>query len=428
MEFIEQDISIGFKPFDLSKENLASKVSTQIESEITFTKGHESIEVCPEKTAFMKFRYSPFPTGSGPYAKKSEERNYLEIMYDNDKYSDKTKKVFQKYTDAYLENQDTIYQQDSKKKTYYTFLECVRTNENDVTGKITVKSKLSIKPNTNYYYNNEMLNEKNVREIKKTMFGDKKKRTGTEFKDYIRSLTYKINYPQDSQEFVVARFGPGEIEDRKEITLKVHYREIEDFNPDTMPHPDDCETEEELNRHFGNSTEIMIKSPEDMDKYCVGNSFYQFGFYAEKLWGHKTKNPTTKIANTGIKFICSSLNVIRIKKYGNIATKQSRDDLCDKYLTGKLEERDLLKPSEAVATAVSDTKKTDSSSGESESESEEEAPKPTKKSSKVEEPKKAVSKSKVSKKEESSDESSDESSSEDSEDEPEPPKKSKSKK
>jgi len=399
MEFVDQSSQhdIKFEPFDLSKENLASKDSMQLTSKITYiTKDRESIEDCPLKTKFMNFKYSPFPTGSGKYAKPREDRNYLDILFElsmfknNDSY-DETLYTFQRYTDAYAREENNIYSQDTKKKSYYTFIGCVKTNENEITGKITTKSKLSIKPNTNYYYNNEILNDKNVKAIKQAMFADKKRRTGSDFKDYIKTLTYKINYPQDSQEFIFARIAPGEIEDRKDIIIKVHYREIEEISPDA-PHPDDCRDEEELNRYYGMPREITVNSPEEMDEYCRGNSFYQFGFYAEKLWANKTKNPTTKIANAGIKFICSSLNVIRIKKYGNFTSKLSRDDLCDKYLTGKLDQRDL------VSAEVND-KKPKTIEVKADSESEEEEVKPTK----------TVTKSKISESSKSSTEESSES-------------------
>jgi hypothetical protein len=392
MEFLnEEDITIGFKPFDLSKENLSSK-SPQIETEITFTNGHESIEMKPERTKFLFYKYSPYPTGTGEYATKREDRNYFKILYLNEddqeyktkenfeKYlnsSNETKDIFQKYTDAYNNNLDIIFSNDPKKKTYYTFIECVQTYENEHKGTTVVKSKLGLKPYTNYYYNNELLNEKNAKEIKKTMFSDKKKRSGNEFKEYIKTLGYRINYPQDSQEYIVVKFGDGELEDRKDIMLKIHYREIDDYDESKMPHPSDL-TEEELTKYFGEPQEMTVYSVEEVDKYVKGNSFYQFGFYAEKLWGNKQKNPTTKIANTGIKFICSSVNVIKINKYTK-NNKMSKDEVCDQYLKGTLDKSSLIKPSEKDNMNV---KKSSDDSDSDTNESDEPAPKPVKKPSK----------------------------------------------
>ena len=442
MEFTNQSLSIRFENFDLSKENLLSKTSIQLVSQIAFYNGHEQLDSHSEKTPWIYFGFSPFPSGEGKYPLEREKRNFLKIKYDDaDKYYLETKDLFNKYTDAFNKQKKEIFNNDKNRIEFTDISYAVNAFENESTGITTESSRLSIEPLYQYYYNNELLDEENINLINKTIYADKIKRKGSEFTTHKESLTYKIKYPQKSQETINVTFNTG-LENRKDFKFLIHYREIDNYDKNTMKNPNEC-SEEELNEIFGEAKTIKIYTPEEMDEYCKGYSYYQFGFIIDKLWSTKNKDAKSKRYSAGIKFICPALSIIKIKgNVGGSSKKPSKTDSCAQYLLGIKKNPDIIKDESSIkksdktqiSKSSSDSDEIEHTKKESkkpvskeESSSDSDVPEPPKKDSKKpiskmksssdsDEPPKKESKKPVAKAKSSSDSDSDS-------DEPEPPKK-----
>jgi len=170
----------------------------------------------------------------------------------------------------------------------------------------------------NYYYEDKQLDRENSEVVRKTYLEKMNKNKDI---NLLNNQNVSLSFMEDGKK-IIKNVKYGDIEQRNEISTKVHFRKIS--NTDIIT--DEIKnyhykkiislSEKELVEEYGEPKLVEVKTPEDLDKYYKRNSYVRFMFVPKKVWAARSSSIIVdgkKKRRCGIKFICKHIDIIYLE-------------------------------------------------------------------------------------------------------------------
>lgn len=351
------------------------------------------------KPALHKFQtgwmYTKYPIyASSKFVKNEEDRNYIKFEIDNNavceqlrqQLEDFDKDINSQYEQIFGEKRAKLHEKcvSIKDPKIPTDLEIELAKEEGKTLNPNPLPKFKIKLdfNNNCYYNGELLDFDNAKLVLQTYFGALNQAGGKP--DKMKPVTYKLqikNKETGKIEDIVATMD--EVQIRKENKTAFFVRNSQN-SYDEKTRPINM-SQEDLDKFYGKAEEVEAKTPEQIDQYLTYNSWYRLIFSPEELWANKEGDKVSGKRNTGIKYVCKQIEIIKFpnqyrnadgvkntyKKYGFVDTNTTTTTTTTKVQTKNESESDSESESSAEDNSESDSESESESESESDSESDE---------------------------------------------------------
>lgn len=334
--------------------------------------------------------YSKFPIfASEKFVKNAEERNYVKFDINDSKECQNWKQKIDNFDQQVNEQFPTIFDKLAK---VYTPCKTIKDpkipTEEDIElaeaeGKTLnpnplSKFKLKLDFNNNCYYEGELLNFDNAKVVLSTYFGNLKQAGGKvdKMKPFTYTLKIKNNETNKVEDKVVSM---NDVEIRKENKTIFYVRTPDEYDENTTKKPQFLNNEE-LDKVYGKAVEVEAKTVEQIDQYLGWNTMFRVIVSPVELWANKEKDEKTGKRNTGIKYICKQIEIIKLPN--NYKSANGVKDSYSKYAfvnniadntkqTSKIEtSNESESDSESESSANDDDDSESGSESESESDSE----------------------------------------------------------
>ncbi len=419
--------NIVFEPIQFDDDK--QKKATQFTTTVGLMKDGKKL-YADEVTGFMHQEFSTFaPAKFNP---DPEKRDWLRIpINEEEKVCVDFENIVNEYDDAFEAQKDKIFGKFSKLYSQSRSVKVPKEADElemeanaDKPQKPKLKSiKLKLKMGWNYYYENQLLDSANTGAVRKAVSDALAKNND---KNIINDVVVTLKFTDEEGKKIEKKLKMAEIESRKEIATRVFYRRAENISADAKK-PSECgDNNAELEEIYGKPEEMVVRSPEDLDKYHRANCYVRYLFGPSKVWAAKAKGEDGK-RKTSLQFVCHQIDIIHLRNNTN-STSSSVRSIYSGYGFGSRPESVFNVGTTASVPASSPvsapTKKEKEPEPDSESEEEEKVTKPASKTTPATAKAGKQALKVESESEEESEEESESESESESEEEPEPPKKS----
>lgn len=271
------------------------------------------------QSPWMRSKYPIF--ASDKFVKNTEERNFVKFDIDNSKECQNWKQKIDDFDKQVNDQFPTIFDKLAK---VYTPCKTIKDpkipTEEDIElaeaeGKTLnpnplSKFKLKLDFNNNCYYEGELLNFDNAKVVLSTYFSNLKQAGGKveKMKPFTYTLKIKNNETNKVEDKVVSM---NDVEIRKENKTIFYLRIPDEYDENTTKKPQFLNNEE-LDKVYGKAVEVEAKTVEQIDQYLGWNTMFRVIVSPVELWANKEKDEKTGKRNTGIKYVCKQIEIIKL--------------------------------------------------------------------------------------------------------------------
>lgn len=291
---------IVFEPIAFEDEK--QKKSTQFSTTVGLMKDGRKLYP-DETTGFMYQMYSGFASSK---FNPPENRDWIKLdIIETEKTSVEFMNTINEYDNEFEKQKDNIFGKFSK---FYNIVRSVKEPKEEDELEIEANAdkpvkqkfksiKLKLKMGWNYYYDNVLLDQVNSSIIRKSVNESLAKNND---KKLLETLIFTLKITDENGKKIDKKIKMSEIESRKEIVTKVYYRQKDDS--EDLKKVTDCNDNDELEEIYGKPEEVLVKTPEDFDRYHKSRCYVRYLYSPSKVWAAKSKSDDGK-RRTSLQFV-----------------------------------------------------------------------------------------------------------------------------